>query len=146
VRAVAQELQAIEAKQGHLVPVSAVGEVKNNPKLYPTLHGHLIWDDKVAGARHRIEQMRELIRSVRIEVLNDEPLGARTVRQYVSVGDSSGRAYHRIDEVMGREELRTQAFGQWEKEVAALRARNRVMSAFYSEWIAAENARLGVAS
>ena len=139
---VAQALAEIEHDTGCLTPAVVVAAAK--AKTHP-LHDRFEWDDKIAGARYRLDQARELIRSVKIEVLNDDRLGPRHVRRYVSVGDSSGRAYHRVEEVLTSEDLRAQAFEQWEREVAALRARNRVMDAYYREWIAEAAARVDTA-
>lgn len=59
------ELKALEDRRGRLTPQQVVetAEPDNSP-----LHGFFEWDDAKAGAAYRIEQARELIRRVKIEV------------------------------------------------------------------------------
>ncbi len=59
------ELKALEDRRGRLTPAQVVetAESKDSP-----LHAFFEWDDAKAGAAYRIEQARELIRRVKIEV------------------------------------------------------------------------------
>lgn len=62
-----QVLEEIAAKTGGILkPEVVVGEAAD-PR-HP-LHDRFEWDDAKAGHAHRVEQARELIRSVRVEVI-----------------------------------------------------------------------------
>ncbi len=52
----------------HKGRLTAESVVKDAAAPSSPLHGFFEWDDKVAGHRYRLDQARELIRSVRIEV------------------------------------------------------------------------------
>jgi hypothetical protein len=59
-------LDALAAKdQGRLTPEGVVSAAR--PVRSP-LHNYFTWDDKVAGARHRLDEARQLIRSFEIVV------------------------------------------------------------------------------
>lgn len=65
-QAVKDRLEAIrERNGGTLTPADVVADAKQ--KTSP-LHDHFTWDDKEAAHQHRLNQARELIRSVRVEV------------------------------------------------------------------------------
>jgi len=56
------------------------------------LHNRLTWDDAVAGAKYRVHEARNLIRSVKVSVVTGT--GRRTnVRAYVRTRDDQGSSY-----------------------------------------------------
>ena len=65
-KAVKAAIQAIENRQGRLDPQSVVAAARN--KKSP-LHKQFEWDDTKAAEKYRLEQARELIRLVRVEVV-----------------------------------------------------------------------------
>ena len=71
-------ITSIESKGGKLTPAQVVEAAKDEAS---PIHECFTWDDSVAAAAYRIEQARELIRRVRIEVVYEETT-IRTV-QYV---------------------------------------------------------------
>ena len=74
------ELNALAGRTGKLTPEQVV-EAAKNPKS--PLHDCFTWDNNAAAEKWRIEEARELIRSVRIEVTVEE----RTIRTVAYVRD-----------------------------------------------------------
>lgn len=64
-------LQAVEKRHGLLTADFLVKDAaaKNHP-----WHNRFTWDDAIAGHRWRIDQARELIRSVRYQVVEEEQI------------------------------------------------------------------------
>jgi hypothetical protein len=75
-----QELNALAGRSGKLTPEQVLEAAENESSA---LHGCFTWDDGEAAAKWRIEEARELIRSVRIEVIINE----RTIRSVAYVRD-----------------------------------------------------------
>lgn len=138
-RAVANELQKIYDENGELTAPLVLSEAASPSS---PLHRHFEWDDSVAGQKYRLEQARDLIRSVRIEVLDDSPSGPRRVRAYLNAVDESGRSYRRTEDVVANDRLRSDVMASWEREINALKARNKLFAAIYDEWITAEHAKI----
>lgn len=66
-----QELAEMEAREGKIQPKNVVERAR--PKRSP-LHGAFDWDDKRAAEKFRIEQARDLIRSIGVVVSkNNKP-------------------------------------------------------------------------
>jgi hypothetical protein len=81
-------LHDIEDGTGRLTPDAVVAAAR--PEDHP-LHEHFEWNDSEAGKRYRIEQARQLIRSVTVEFTIDEK--EATTVMYVrdpSVGGEQG--------------------------------------------------------
>jgi len=76
------ELNALAGRSGKLTPEQVIeaAEDESSP-----LHGCFTWDDTEAAAKWRIEEARELIRSVHIEITVEE----RTVRSVAYVRDQT---------------------------------------------------------
>ena len=79
------ELQALENRFGRLTPLSVIDAAKDEKS---ELHKYFEWDDSKAGVAWRIEQARELIRSVRIDVQFEE----RIIRTIAYVHDPNSKA------------------------------------------------------
>ena len=75
---VVETLAALENVHGQLSP-EVVLMAASDPAS--PLHKHFEWDDERAGAAYRIEQARELIRSVRVEITHHRRV--LTTVQYV---------------------------------------------------------------
>jgi hypothetical protein len=67
---VKEELKKLEQK-GKLSPLDVIDAAKN-PKS--PLHQYFEWDDTEAARKYRIEQARELIRTIKIEVVHEETI------------------------------------------------------------------------
>jgi hypothetical protein len=59
------EIKAIEDRQGRLTPEQIVEAAQNTSSA---LHGCFCWDDSEAAHKYRIEQARELLKRVKIEI------------------------------------------------------------------------------
>jgi len=76
----AAELKQLENRAGKLTPEQVVNAAADESSA---LHSCFTWDDSEAAAKWRIEEARELIRSVRIETVIEE----RTIRSVAYVHD-----------------------------------------------------------
>ena len=65
---VEQELKSIYERDGILKPDAVIESAKDAKS---PLHGFFDWDDSVAAAKWRIEQARELIRTVKLSVITE---------------------------------------------------------------------------
>lgn len=84
-------------------------------------HDHLEWDDKKAAHIHRCDQVRAIIRSIRIV---SEEIGEEPVRAFVSVADR-GTAYRHINDVRASPHLSTLVLKQAERDLNAFMQRYR---------------------
>ena len=75
-----QELRAIENRAGRLTPEQVVNAAADESSA---LHDCFTWDDSDAAAKWRLDEAREIIRSVRIETVIEE----RTIRSVGYVHD-----------------------------------------------------------
>lgn len=99
------ELLRIMQNNGGML--SAVDVVKEAKSESSPLHKHFEWDDTEAATKWREEQARNLIRSVKITVLNEKPV---EFRAFVSLASDrvSGAGYRHIEEVLNNEFMRRQ--------------------------------------
>ena len=75
-----QELKDIENRAGKLTPEQVVNAAADEASA---LHACFTWDDSEAAAKWRLDEAREIIRSVRIETVIEE----RTIRSVAYVHD-----------------------------------------------------------
>lgn len=101
---VGDALEKIREKNGGTLTPDAV-VTASKPKAAP-LHSEFEWDDSVAGHQWRINQARQIVRSV---ALVDEGV-SEAPRAFVSVqgSDEEGRAYVSIEAAMSRDDWREQ--------------------------------------
>ena len=111
---------------GKLTPELVVQSArsKNSP-----LHDYFDWDDKVAGVHWRIQQARELIRSIRIEITTSNVIikAPRFLRDASVASDEQGYVSVvrlRSDQEMARETV----IAEFERAAAAL-ARAKAVAA-----------------
>jgi hypothetical protein len=76
-----QELKSLEDRRGRLTPEQVLEAAAAKTSA---LHPCFTWDDSEAAAKYRLEEARELIRSVRIEVTFEE----RHIRTVAYVHDT----------------------------------------------------------
>jgi hypothetical protein len=117
-----EELQALYEARGGLTP-SMVVNVARDPD-HP-LHTRFEWDDTVAGEKYRRHQAQQLIRSVRIRVIDeDDPSQNYDIRAYQMVRTSSGtRTYQPTTEVVQDPFASRLILANMEREWRALRSR-----------------------
>jgi hypothetical protein len=92
------ELESLRDKSGAIRPRQVLAWAKKNKKSL--LHKKLIWNNKIAGEKFRLHQIRNLI-----EIHCVDPYGGR---EYVSlkIDRVSGGGYRPIQEVLTNEDLR----------------------------------------
>lgn len=125
-----QELQEIYDQNNSLTPALVV-EVASNPS-HP-LHDRFEWDDEKAGDKYRLHQARQLIRSVKIRVIDEEDPGKNyEVRAYQAVRQPTGEmAYKSTVEVTEDPFLSRLVLANMEREWRALRERHEHLREFW---------------
>jgi|RhiMethySRZTD1v2_1073278.scaffolds.fasta_scaffold1685908_1 hypothetical protein len=125
-----EELQALYEAQGELTPVMVV-DVARDP-AHP-LHARFEWDDSVAGEKYRRHQARQLIRSVRIRVIDeDDPSLNFDVRAYQMVRTSGGgNAYQPTADVVQDPFVSRLILARMQREWQALRERYEQFHEFW---------------
>lgn len=125
-----EELQALYETQGELTPIMVV-DVARDP-AHP-LHTRFEWDDSVAGEKYRRHQARQLIRSVRIRVIDeDDPSLNYDVRAYQMVRTpAGGNAYQPTADVVQDPFVSRLILARMEREWRALRERYEQFHEFW---------------
>jgi hypothetical protein len=85
------------------------------------LHRHLEWDDKIAGEKYRLQQIRELVSC--IDIIDDSDKNKRQLPAFISLIERQGRGYHTAREVMDSATLQDIALRQAEADLAAYEKR-----------------------
>lgn len=108
-----QELLSLYERDGRLTPESVVEEATDpaNP-----LHGSFTWDDSEAARKHRLNEARSLIRSVRIYI-HTAPEQTRRVRAFTHVAPK--QSYVPTERALGED--RDVVLEQCLREIEALR-------------------------
>lgn len=105
---------------GRLTP-KAVVESAREPKH--VLHRHFDWDDATAASKWRLDQARTLIRAIRVEEDDAEPVPA-----FLSAQDGSGVAYHTHSAVQSSADLQLAILRGAERDLQAFERRYRELS------------------
>jgi hypothetical protein len=122
------QLEAIREEYGKLTAPVVVDEARD--PSHP-LHSRFEWDDTIAGRQYRLQQARELIRSVRIVYKEADETGPeQSVRAYVSLADESDRSYEPVDAVAQNPVQRQMALNAMQREWKALYRRYQEFEEF----------------
>jgi hypothetical protein len=118
--AVEQALREIYESRGRLDPKDVV-EVARNPKS--VLHDTFNWNNDEAAEQWRLQQARQLIRSVKIErVENTEgPRSVRFVRQYVHDPENDG--YLATEDVAKLPDVRERVLDEMRRDLLRLQSK-----------------------
>lgn len=131
ISVVGEELTAIFLRHGQLTAPIVVDEATPEDSA---LHAQFTWDNAEAAHQHRLNQARQLIRSVRIHIVEDDPK-SQQVRAWIHVPAPSEPApepgevdpvdagYLPVSDVGQNPRLRTIALGQMEREWRIFRRR-----------------------
>ena len=103
------------------------------------LHPLFEWDDNVAAQAYRVDQARQVIRS--IEVVVDEAPRAKPTRAFVSVVQDRSRHYTSVQVAMSDEQLRGQVVAQALVELEAWRKRYAELMELANVFAAIDQAR-----
>jgi hypothetical protein len=134
---VGAELERIRDRNaGKLDPDMVVHYAKSsNHPLHPLFE----WDDNVAAQAYRVDQARQVIRS--IEVVVDEAPRAKPTRAFVSVVQDRSRHYTSVQVAMSDEQLRGQVVAQALVELEAWRKRYAELMELANVFAAIDQAR-----
>ena len=121
-------LLAIREQYGELSPQPVVDEARN--PQHP-LHSRFEWDNAIAGEAYRLQQARELIRSVRIVYKEaDENGPEQSARAFVSIANENKFVYEPVDEVAQSPLLRKLTLNQMQREWKAMFNRYKEFEGF----------------
>jgi hypothetical protein len=137
-----ERLAGIYASRGELTPEAVVEEARPADS---DLHSRFEWDDSIAGPKYRLQQARELIRSVRVTYAVDNEGREKTVRAFSSIRTPdapSGRAYRPTDQIVLDPLQRMILLRQCEREWLQFKARYEHLAEF-SEIISGSAAATG---
>ena len=125
------QLRAIaQADQEQLLKPEAVVAAASDPAS--PLHEHFTWDDSVAASKWRLEEARQLIRSV--ECRYDESWLRGPVPAYVSLmrdrGNRDGGGYRETPVVLSNQQLRNELLATAQTELASWVRRHKILRAY----------------
>ena len=120
-------LEDIMNESGKLLPTTVLDYARDPAS---PLHKYFEWDDTEAAEQYRIDQARQLIRSVSITVSTPVPV---QMREFVSLasdrGTKGGGGYRSTMDVMSKKKLRHQLAADIFRQVEMWEARARVIKA-----------------
>lgn len=129
------ELLRVEHK-GELTPEDVLRDAENPNS---PLHSHFEWDNTSAARQHRLNQARNLIRSVvAIYVSEDKP--AQRVRAYVNIPEPGTPHYRSTQHAMSQATTRDMVLRRAWSELQAWRKRYRDLSEFSKLFAAVDDA------
>lgn len=119
-------LRAIYQRDGKLTPAQVLREAESDES---PLHAVFEWDDTIAAHRYRLEQAGDLIRSVKVRIMD------REVRRFAFV--TSSDSYHPIENVIGDRDWKAEIIAEFQRDAARFEARwaNHVhLADHFQEW------------
>ena len=123
------ELLAVRERHGWLTPEAVVGEARS--PQHP-LHHEFEWDDAIAAHEHRLEQARELIRSVRITYTSAKgPVSIRAFHSLPSTGPSK-MAYDPVEEIVENPVSREMLLREMDQDWKRFKAKYQHLKEFAS--------------
>ncbi len=117
-QAAGQRLATIHKRKGHLSAELVVNDAKSQRS---PLHPAFEWDDPTAAHEHRLEQARNMLRSV--VMLRDNGEDKRPIRAFVHVEAFDEPVYMDINVAMGDEALRKHILARAWRELESWRQR-----------------------
>ena len=119
-------LEDIMNEAGMLVPTTVLDYARDPAS---PLHKYFEWDDTEAAEQYRIDQARQLIRSVNITVPAQVPVRMRAFVSLASDRGTKGGGYRSTMDVMSKKKLRHQLAADIFRQVEMWEARARVIKA-----------------
>jgi hypothetical protein len=113
---IGESLLATAARHnGHIHAENVLEEARdpNHP-----IHAHLEWDDAKCGHAYRLQQIRAIIRIVRVEDPTQE-----LRRAFINITSNDGRSYRTLSDVLASQDLKDRILEQAQKDLEAWRAR-----------------------
>jgi hypothetical protein len=106
---------------GELTPKAVVEAARSSSNV---LHKHFEWDDSKAAEAFRLDQARNVIRSIHAE---DEDASDGHAAAFVSVSDKGGTSYRTLDAIKNSADLQARVLAQAERDLDAFQRRYRAM-------------------
>lgn len=122
------QLQALYDEHGELSPSLVVEAAK--PKTHP-LHNYFEWNDEVAGAKYRIVQAEDLIRSVKV-VYTDKAGMPQSIRWWHPVRSDSPSVYDPLDVISENEVSMAVLIRQADRDWKMMKRRYGHLSEFWA--------------
>lgn len=128
---VEEVLRDLYDRNGQLTPALVVTEAE--AETHP-LHAFFTWDDAQAGHKHRLNEARQLIRTVKVRFVdaNDNEHDIRVWHASHSTGDSERQGYVPDEEVRASPVARTILLSTMEREWRSLRRRYQHIQEFWT--------------
>ena len=124
---VGSHLELLRQEQhGELTPEDVVKDARNPNS---PLHSHFEWDDTRAAEQHRLNQARNLIRSV-VAIYTSDKKPAQRVRAFVHVPEKGAPHYRSTDHAMSQTKTRNMVLRRAWRELKAWRDRYRELKEF----------------
>jgi len=99
------------------------------------LHGYFTWDDSEAAQAWRLHQARQLIASVKVQLVG--PTGPQEpIRAWVSVQRDDGRAYRALDAVLAEPTARADLLAAARRELERVRRQYGQLEELAGVWAA----------
>jgi hypothetical protein len=135
--AVVVALEKLARKSGGVLTPDGVLRAASSPRS--PLHGYFTWADNEAARAWRLHQARNLIASVRVQMVGPvEP--QEPIRAWVSVSTDAGRGYRALESALAdplaREDLLTSAL----RELERVRRQYAQLEELSSVWAALDQA------
>jgi len=101
-----------------VTPEQIVDDAKNPKRAY---HEYFEWDDLTAAHEHRVQQAREMTRSiVQVRIINNEE---KPIRAFYNIVRGDNKGYGKQEYVFKHDDLRRQILDKAMKEVVGWRQR-----------------------
>lgn len=121
------QLQTLYEEHGELSPTLVVETA--TPEDHP-LHTYFEWDDQVAGARYRIVQAEDLIRSIKV-TYTDRRGEKQSIRWWHPVRSEAPSVYDPLDVISENEVSMTVLIRQADREWKQMKRRYGHLSEFW---------------
>lgn len=119
---IGEELSKLAGTEGELTPIMVVEAARNPRNL---LHKHFEWNDEKAAAAYRLDQARNLIRSVVVE--DDDSAEGRS-QAFISISDKGGTSYRTLSAVKNSADLQAKVLAAAERDLAAWQKRYHALA------------------
>ena len=131
--AVGAALEKLAKKAGGVLTPGEVLRAAASPKS--PLHGYFTWDDSEAAQAWRLHQARQLIASVKVQLVG--PTGPQEpIRAWVSVQRDDGRAYRALDAVLAEPTARADLLAAARRELERVRRQYGQLEELARVWAA----------
>lgn len=109
------------ANNGELTPSATLVAAIDKKHV---LHPYFEWNDTVAAGKYRLDQARNLIRSIHVE---DDDAEDGHVQAFISISDRGGTSYRTVEAIKNSADLQAKVLAQADRDLAAWQTRYRML-------------------